>query len=772
MKKYTSACWILVAACLLLTAWGQASYAHSPPSNVDESKEQAADIEESSRGAKDPLSIRIDLGAQTDLGKIDLHQPFRVVLTNTSDQPIRIWNRRTKNGYYQLSFHFVNSRTGKTHVARHAQIDEGGFWKWYEEGIEQGEETIELASKDVYVFHKKFGAIQGERRVWSGLPDPNSPDRFAVSARFESWIKSPNPARPVWSGRIQSEAVTAKFVASRLKKPQQYLRYGFADKALDLIKADPTWIGRRDRSLGTPLYVATKYGFTEVVEWLLENGADVNASGNYGYTPLHATSDPDVIKLILKKKPDLSVRPESQGQTPLQMAATNLVEARSASQERKWQAITKLYLDAGAEYDIMTAIRLDDIDRVKAILKQTPELADNFQDQSPLRIAASLGRLGICRHLIERYRVDVNDFERGVGYPIIKDAVAHPEVVRLLIEKGADLKTRITWQGGRTGIWIIDDDATALHFAARDGVPETVKLLIDAGVDIFATAHDMADKTATQTALEVAAIFGKADNAIAILNHPKFGKANDQIRKELLDKCLLVGTFGIWHCEKGAKPRLCEALLQKGADANADSVGVTVMQRAARQIHPGQRNENREIKMVIAILAKHGATFDLFSAVAIGDETLVARMLERNPKSANSRGPDGYPALHFAVGMNYQNIVKRLLDAGGDVDIRNKSDYQGAEEETALHAAAFWERYDIAQVLIDAGADVNALDEGKRTPLHDAAMRANLKIIRLLLEHGANMNARDADGTTPLERCHRSPEGQEIFRECRRAKKK
>lgn len=772
MKNHISACWILVIVCLLLAEWGLASSPRFEKPESGASRGATFTGTDTARDAKAPLSIRIDTSIQIDIGKIDLHKPFRVVLTNISDQPIWIWNPRTKNGYYQLSFHFVNSRTGETHVARHAQIDGEWFWRWYEEGIERGKETIELAPNDVHVFHKKFGAIQGERRVWSGLPDPNSADRFAVSARFESWIKSPNPARPVWTGRIQSEVVTAKFVASRLKKPQHYLRYGFADKALELLKADPTWIGRRDRSLGTPLRVAAKYGFTEVVEWLLENGADVNASSNHGYTPLHATSDPDVIRLILKKKPDLSVRPGGQGQTPLQMAATNLVEARTASQKRKWQAVTKLYLDAGAEYDIMTAIRLDGIDRVKAILKQSPELADNFQDQSPLRIAASLGRLEICRYLIEKHRVDVDDFERGVGYPIIKDALAHPEVVRLLIEKGVDLKTRITWQGGRTGFWIIDDDATALHYAARDGVPETVKLLIDAGVDIFATAHDLADKNGTQTALEVAAIFGKADNAIAILNHPKFDKASDPIRKRLLDKCLLDGTFSSWHREKGAKPRLYEALLQKGADANASSDGVTAMQMAARQIHPGQRDENHEIKKVIAVLAKHGATVDLFSAVAIGDEALIARLLERNPTSANARGPDGYPALHFAVGMNYQNIVKRLLDAGGDVDIRNKSDYQGAEDETALHAAAFWERHDIAQVLIDAGADVNALDERKRTPLYDATMRANLKIIRLLLEHGANMDARDADGATPLEWSRTSPEVQEVFREYRRANKK
>ncbi|MBL7037213.1 MAG: ankyrin repeat domain-containing protein [Pirellulaceae bacterium] len=810
MKKHISARWMLVVACLLLAGCIEASSLQSPRSSVDESKEQLTDISESSpksdaskqavsrgisesqsenaesvasngatfagtdtaRDVEDPLSVTIDLDAQTDLREIDLDEPFRIVLTNTSDQPIRIWNLDTKNGYYQLSFHFTNSRNGKTHVAKRTQIDDEEYWESYEGGIEPGTETIELAPRGEYMFSDTFAANQGGHRVWGGLPDPNSADRFAVSAQFESWTKSPNTARPVWIGRIQSENVTVNFLASRLKTPHDYLGHGFPGKSLELMKADPNWIARQDDYSRTPLHIAATLGRTEVVKWLLDNGADVNAIAYNGRTPLHLASDRDVIGLIIEKKPDFSIQCRGQGQTPLQRAAANLAEARDARTKRKWQAITELYLDAGAEYDILTAIHLDDIDRVKTVLRQSPELADNFQRQSPLRTAVSLRRLEICRYLIEQHRVDVNDFERGLGYPIIKEELAHPHIVRLLIENGADLKTRITWRGGRTGIWIIGDDATALHFAARDGVPETVRLLIDNGVDIFATAHDSAEEKYKQTALEVAAYFGKADNANAILNHPKFDQANDQLRKNLLNKCLLIGAFPSWLAREAERPKLIETLLKKGADPNASEDGVTAMQIAARQIHPGQKNENQEIKKVIAVLAKHGATVDLFSAVAIGDEVQVARLLERSPKSANSRGPDGYPTLHFAVGMNYESIVRELLGAGGNVEIRNKSNNQGSEDETALHCAAFWGRYEIAKVLIGAGADVNALDEGKRTPLHDATRRANMKIIRLLLENGANVDARDADGTTPLEWSHGSREVQEVFREHRRANEK
>lgn len=77
-------------------------------------------------------------------------------------------------------------------------------------------------------------------------------------------------------------------------------------------------------------------------------------------------------------------------------------------------------------------------------------------------------------------------------------------MVKILIGAGADLKTPITWRGSRTGVWIIGDDATALHYAAEEGPPESAELLIDAGISV--DARD----TKGQTPLHIAAIFGRA----------------------------------------------------------------------------------------------------------------------------------------------------------------------------------------------------------------------------------------------------------------------
>jgi ankyrin repeat protein len=284
--------------------------------------------------------------------------------------------------------------------------------------------------------------------------------------------------------------------------------------------------------------------------------------------------------------------------------------------------------------------------------------------------------------------------------------------------------------------------------------PETITLLIDHGVDIFATTRDEPPlRLGQQTALEIAASFGRGANARAIVDHPTFDRADRASRQRLLDKSLCVGAISLQTGGNEEWQTLINTLLQKGAHPNAADGRGTAVQLVVREIRPNADQENAAVKQIGALLRQHGATVDLFSAVAIGDLLEVRRLVREKPEAARARGADGYPALHFAVSMNAKDIVGALLDAGCDVDMRNQSNDTGAVGETALHCAAFWGRYEIAKLLIDRGADVNARTERQGTPLHDAARVGNVKIVRLLLEKGAKPDARDKDNKTPLESC-------------------
>ena len=265
-------------------------------------------------------------------------------------------------------------------------------------------------------------------------------------------------------------------------------------------------------------------------------------------------------------------------------------------------------------------------------------------------------------------------------------------------------------------------------------------------------------------------------------------RADTRRRKEVLDRCLACRR---WYGHSIRQPverwRLLQTLLECGADPNAKVDGMTAIQRAAGEIGPDQDTgnpeaspggdaQNDEIRKEIDVLRKHGAAIDLVSAVAIGDEAEVARLLKQNPRSASSRRLDGYPVLHWSVTMNYEGIVKQLLDAGCDVEIRNRSRHTACDG-TALHEAACWGRFSIAKMLLAHGAKVNAISANHQwTPLHEAAYAGDAKVAGLLLRNGANLDAKDDEGNTPLQVCQAKSRRQAValravFREYARTAK-
>lgn len=285
--------------------------------------------------------------------------------------------------------------------------------------------------------------------------------------------------------------------------------YGNVDAVRQLVLAKPLIHRNRDQDGNTPLHVATLRGHLGVVRLLLESGADVNAkvgAGDkpYGVTSLHLGSDPSIIEELLRCQPDLTVRDSPGGDTPLQHAASEVALARVTGRDsdvRTWQQIATLLLDAGAYYDIFSAIYLDDTPRVRSIVLENPERAqgrDGFRSV-PLRVAAAEGRLKICRILLEN-GADPNDYRFGSSpwhhsaggpIPIICETMQHPQIVRLLLDAGAICTRPVEVRGGATGILPVSfESATTMHYAAAAGVTASAQLIFARGVDIDAADAD------------------------------------------------------------------------------------------------------------------------------------------------------------------------------------------------------------------------------------------------------------------------------------------
>ena len=114
------------------------------------------------------------------------------------------------------------------------------------------------------------------------------------------------------------------------------------------------------------------------------------------------------------------------------------------------------------------------------------------------------------------------------------------------------------------------------------------------------------------------------------------------------------------------------------------------------------------------------------------------------PKVREWKDYGGHTLLHFAAVLNLEDVAKSMIDAGADVNARNRA------QMTPLHIAALYNADKIVPLLLAAGINVDARDNLQRTPLHYAAWKNADKVVPLLLAAGADVDARDQIQETPL----------------------
>jgi ankyrin repeat protein len=154
-----------------------------------------------------------------------------------------------------------------------------------------------------------------------------------------------------------------------------------------------------------------------------------------------------------------------------------------------------------AAQEIFDVVRAGDVSRLQALLATNPELANvrNDRGHSPVLIAqyhrrpeavaallaagpdldifdaASVGRTERVAELLDRDPSLVNAYSSDGFYPLgLAAFFAHPETVRLLVSRGADVA-----QVARNPMKV-----QPLHAAAAGRSFEAVKLLVDAGAPV------------------------------------------------------------------------------------------------------------------------------------------------------------------------------------------------------------------------------------------------------------------------------------------------
>lgn len=78
-----------------------------------------------------------------------------------------------------------------------------------------------------------------------------------------------------------------------------------------------------------PIHIAARFGYKEIVEALIENGADINIKGYFGYTALHEAcrkNNIDIVNILIKNGADLNIKSGRYGFMPLYLACENNYE--------------------------------------------------------------------------------------------------------------------------------------------------------------------------------------------------------------------------------------------------------------------------------------------------------------------------------------------------------------------------------------------------------------------------------------------------------------
>jgi ankyrin repeat protein len=155
---------------------------------------------------------------------------------------------------------------------------------------------------------------------------------------------------------------------------------------------------------------------------------------------------------------------------------------------------------------------------------------------------------------------------------------------------------------------------------------------------------------------------------------------------------------------------------------------------------PGmKRNEVKEWRETVRLV--NGPV--LFDAVKQEDVHIVAHLLENPSIDVNWRDDSGMTALMTATFHGYTEIVRLLLAAGANVNIK-------VNDWTPLLEASRRGRLDIIKLLVAAGANLDAKNHLGDNALTIAVANGQTETVEFLLSIGMNVNAQNNKGETAL----------------------
>ncbi|KAL6805396.1 ankyrin repeat-containing domain protein [Trichoderma sp. SZMC 28012] len=387
------------------------------------------------------------------------------------------------------------------------------------------------------------------------------------------------------------------------------------------------------------LYDASRNGYKQIVQMVLDNGADVNdQNGLFGDAALQVASGAghrEIVQMLLGNGANVNQGVNNNG-TALQAASYG-----------GHGEIVRILLDNGADV----------------------HMTSHFNSVTALVDASRMGHRDIVQMLLDS---GANVNQQGPGGTALQEAViyGHGEIVQILLNNGANVN-----QQGYKG--------TPLQTASAKGYKQIAQMLLDSGANINQQGPG-------GTPLQEAANYGHGEIIKILLDN---NADVDQQGPE--------GTALLTALARGYK-QIAQMLLDSGANINQQGPGGTPLQAASkygnREIVQMLLDNNTDINQqgpegtalltaiaagrgeIIQMLLDNGADINM----GVGDQGYtplqvasqwhrieIVQMLLDNGADINRRGGRFKgTALDIASQQGNEDMVKMLLDYGADVNIQ------------------------------------------------------------------------------------------------------
>lgn len=454
----------------------------------------------------------------------------------------------------------------------------------------------------------------------------------------------------------------------------------------------PGWNGT------TPLHHTAKNGELELVEMLLQRGADKNAtcSESWGYsTPLFLAAEEDAFQ-VLQHLIDEGVDVDTIGPDGF--------TALHVSSDRGYLKCLDALLKAGAAVDLKTE-----------------------DGQNAIHLAAWNGHLDVLKLLFDRRAeqcANIIDDPKNDNHVALHDAAynGHLKTVQFLIEKGALCNTSSTSKTspiheaivrGNTDIarWFLENDPTSVTWKGALG---------------SSTLHYVATYGADYPSLN--------DLIIPLLE----AKAEPEAAND-------VGRRAIHFAIKAGNLQFADILLEQvpNLELNALSKRLKTPLYSAAAVGISESVEWLLDKKVPLEQPKTDDDNSPMQISAWNGHFNVLKML-LTPENVNEPGFIGRTALFGASARGHYDIAKYLLENNADPNIKDEFG------ETPLICSIETEHIKIANLLLDSEADPNIATTNGLVAFHKACLAGDEALVHRLLKANCDPLDRDRYGQTPF----------------------